>query len=83
MSVTVASAQEPPGPGRIAEVVGHHTTLRPFGADQLQGKCPFCGSPMLRIRPRHDTFHCFSCGEGGDAQAFVAKIERRGRPLQS
>ncbi len=27
------------------------------------------------MRPSHGTYHCFGCGEGGDAVAFVMKME--------
>ncbi|WP_103349906.1 CHC2 zinc finger domain-containing protein [Amycolatopsis sp. CA-128772] len=76
MDVTAVSAPEPepPGTGRIADLVAAYTPLSPLGKQQLRGNCPFCRSPMFRVRPRHNTFHCFSCGAGGDARMFAAKI---------
>ncbi|MGP4021259.1 CHC2 zinc finger domain-containing protein [Saccharopolyspora sp. 5N708] len=59
----------------MVEVVAQYTTLRQLGETQLQGACPFCGSTAFRVRPIHDTFHCYRCGEGGDVTMFTAKIE--------
>lgn len=65
-----------PGPGEqgIVEIVGRYTTLQPFGETQLRGDCPFCRSSALRVWPTFGTFHCFCCGDGGDAAAFAVKI---------
>ncbi len=62
---------------RIDEVVGDYVALRPAGAGSLKGLCPFHDekSPSFNVRPSHGTFHCFGCAEGGDAIAFIQKIE--------
>jgi DNA primase len=62
---------------RIDEVVGEYVALRRAGAGSLKGLCPFHDekSPSFNVRPSHGTFHCFGCGEGGDAVAFIMKIE--------
>ena len=62
---------------RIDEVVGDYVQLRRAGADSLKGLCPFHDekSPSFHVRPNHGHFHCFGCGEGGDAYAFIQKIE--------
>jgi DNA primase len=62
---------------RIDEVVGEYVALRRAGAGSLKGLCPFHEekSPSLNVRPTVGTFHCFGCGEGGDAVAFIMKIE--------
>jgi DNA primase len=73
MSMTAVGGQEP-DPQDIGQVVGRHTALRPHGVDQLRGDCPFCGSPAFRVRPDHNTFHCFGCGEAGDPQTFLTRI---------
>lgn len=78
MARTPLPAPEPSGPLGIAELVGRHTTLRPGGQGQLRGACPFCGSPAFVVRPEYGTFHCFGCGDGGNARAFTAKVERSG-----
>lgn len=76
MRVILASDAQPPEGDGIATVVARHTVLQPIGADRwvLCGVCPFCRSRAFRVRPHHETFHCFSCGEGGDVPAFLAKI---------
>jgi DNA primase len=62
---------------RIEDVVGDYVQLRRAGADSLKGLCPFHDekSPSFHVRPNHGHFHCFGCGEGGDAYAFLQKIE--------
>ena len=62
---------------RIDEVIGEYVALRRAGAGSLKGLCPFHDekTPSFNVRPAHGTFHCFGCGEGGDAVAFVMKIE--------
>ncbi len=62
---------------RIDEVIGEYVALRRAGAGSLKGLCPFHDekSPSFNVRASHNTFHCFGCGEGGDAIAFVMKIE--------
>jgi DNA primase len=65
---------------RIDEVIGEYVALRRAGAGALKGLCPFHDekSPSFNVRPSHGTFHCFGCGEGGDAVAFIMKIEHVG-----
>jgi DNA primase len=62
---------------RIDEVVSAHVTLRSAGAGSLKGLCPFHDekSPSFNVRPAVGTYHCFGSGEGGDAVAFLMKIE--------
>src|SRR5215468_6224779 len=62
---------------RIDEVIGEYVALRRAGAGSVKGLCPFHDekTPSLNVRPSHGTFHCFGCGEGGDAIAFVMEIE--------
>jgi DNA primase len=62
---------------RIDELIGEYVALRRAGAGSLKGLCPFHDekSPSMNVRPSIGTFHCFGCGEGGDAFAFVQKIE--------
>ncbi len=62
---------------QIEDVVGDYVQLRRAGADSMKGLCPFHDekSPSFHVRPNHGHFHCFGCGEGGDAYAFIQKIE--------
>jgi DNA primase len=62
---------------RIEEVVGEYVALRRAGAGSLKGLCPFHEekTPSFTVRPSHNTFHCFGCGEGGSVFDFIMKIE--------
>jgi DNA primase len=62
---------------RVDEVIGEYVALRRAGAGSLKGLCPFHEekSPSFNVRPSHGTFHCFGCGEGGDAIAFLMKMD--------
>ncbi len=62
---------------RIDEVVGEHVTLRPAGVGSLKGLCPFHDerSPSFHVRPQVGRYHCFGCGEGGDAFEFLQKVD--------
>ena len=65
---------------RIDEVIGEYVALRRAGAGSLKGLCPFHDekTPSFNVRASHGTFHCFGCGEGGDAVAFIMKMEHVG-----
>lgn len=62
---------------RIEDVVAGYVALRPGGVDSQQGLCPFHDekTPSFHVRPSVGRWHCFGCGEGGDAFSFVEKIE--------
>ena len=62
---------------RIDEVVEQYVTLRNAGGGSRKGLCPFHDekTPSFNVSSARGTFHCFGCGEGGDAIAFVQKIE--------
>jgi hypothetical protein len=79
MTSTAVSTPEPapPGVGGIVALVEQYVRLTPLGDHQLRGDCPFCRSRMFRVRPVHNTFHCFACGEGCDPRAFAAKVGHR------
>jgi DNA primase len=61
----------------IEEIVGSHVALRPAGPGKLKGLCPFHDekTPSFNVNASIGYFHCFGCGEGGDAIGFVQKIE--------
>ncbi len=62
---------------RIDEVVGEHVTLKPAGLGSLKGLCPFHDerTPSFQVRPQVGFYHCFGCGEGGDAIKFLMTLE--------
>src|SRR4051812_19531312 len=60
----------------ILPVVEDYVQLRKAGGT-YKGLCPFHQerTPSFIVTPARGTFKCFGCGEGGDAIAFVQKIE--------
>jgi DNA primase len=62
----------------IADVVAAHLQLRPAGPNRVKGLCPFHDekTPSFSVNTALGFFHCFGCGEHGDAFAFVQKIEQ-------
>ena len=61
----------------IADVVGDYLTLKSAGVGSMKGLCPFHDerSPSFHVRPQAGFYHCFGCGEGGDAYSFLQKID--------
>ncbi|WP_124054980.1 DNA primase [Arcanobacterium ihumii] len=62
---------------RIEDVISEYITLKSAGTGSLKGLCPFHDekTPSFNVRPHVGRWHCFGCGEGGDAISFVEKIE--------
>lgn len=62
---------------RLDEIVSEYVTLRGAGVGTLKGLCPFHDekTPSFTVRPQVGAWHCFGCGEGGDAISFVQQIE--------
>ncbi|HEY5426284.1 MAG TPA: DNA primase, partial [Candidatus Tumulicola sp.] len=60
----------------IANLIGQYVQLKKRGND-LIGLCPFHGekTPSFHVHPDRGFFKCFGCGAGGDAIAFVQKLE--------
>jgi DNA primase len=60
----------------IVDLIGSHVQLRRSGSG-FQGLCPFHNekSPSFNVNPARQFFHCFGCGKGGDAIAFVRDFE--------
>ena len=61
----------------IVELIGGHLPLRAAGRT-YKALCPFHTekTPSFVVNPERQIFHCFGCGEGGDAIAFLVKHER-------
>jgi DNA primase len=59
----------------IDAVVGEYVQLRNAGGGALKGICPFHDEKSPSFNVSNGLWHCFGCGEGGDAIAFVQKIE--------
>ena len=61
----------------ISEIIGRYTDLKKRGARELVGLCCFHNerSPSLEVNDDKGTYHCFGCGEAGDAISFLIKRE--------
>lgn len=65
----------------IVGVVSDYVTLKKAGRNFV-GLCPFHAekTPSFSVNAEKQIFHCFGCGVGGSAFAFVQKIEGVGFP---
>ena len=65
---------------RIDEVISNQVALINAGAGQLKGLCPFHDekTPSFTVRPSIGRYHCFGCGEYGDAISFVEQTQALG-----
>ncbi|HKU82263.1 MAG TPA: DNA primase [Candidatus Tumulicola sp.] len=60
----------------IGNLIGTYVPLKKRGND-LVGLCPFHAekTPSFHVHPDRGFFKCFGCGAGGDAIAFVQRVE--------
>lgn len=60
----------------MVELVGSRTELRRAGG-RMVGLCPFHDerTPSFSVNVDQKLYHCFGCGEGGDAIGFVQQTE--------
>ena len=65
----------------IVDLIGRHVKLRRAGSD-WKGLCPFHNekTPSFSVSQAKGRFHCFGCGENGDAISFVQKFENTSFP---
>ncbi|RWR25545.1 DNA primase [Agrococcus lahaulensis] len=61
----------------IVDVVAEHVTLKTAGVGSMKGLCPFHDerTPSFHVRPAVGRYHCFGCGEDGDAFQFVMAMD--------
>ena len=60
----------------IVDLISSYIEVKRAGS-AFKALCPFHNekSPSFNITPARQTFHCFGCGKGGDAIAFVREYE--------
>src|SRR5918997_2735020 len=60
----------------MVELVGARSDLRRAGT-RWMGLCPFHDerTPSFSVNAEHKLYHCFGCGESGDAIKFVEQTE--------
>jgi DNA primase len=65
----------------IVELISSYLPLKPAGRS-YKALCPFHSekTPSFIVTPGRQIFHCFGCGEGGDAIGFVMRLERLSFP---
>ena len=65
----------------IVKVVSDYVPLKKAGANYV-GLCPFHNekTPSMTVSESKQFFHCFGCGEGGDAVTFIMKRENLAFP---
>ncbi|WP_352419869.1 DNA primase [Proteiniborus sp.] len=58
----------------IVDVISQYITLKRTGSNYI-GLCPFHNekTPSFTVSPSKQMYHCFGCGEGGDAISFIMK----------
>ncbi|MDD4202485.1 MAG: DNA primase [Candidatus Omnitrophica bacterium] len=61
----------------IVEVISSRVKLKKTGRN-FKGNCPFHNekTPSFVVSPDKQIFHCFGCGEGGNAISFLTKYEK-------
>ncbi|NML46095.1 DNA primase [Ramlibacter sp. G-1-2-2] len=65
----------------VVEIVGRYVQLKKTGAN-FQGLCPFHAekSPSFTVSPTKQFYHCFGCGQNGNAIRFLMEHAGMGFP---
>jgi len=65
----------------IVQLIGSYLPLKSVGRSH-KALCPFHTekTPSFIVNPERQIFHCFGCGEGGDAIGFLMRQERLSFP---
>ncbi len=65
----------------IVQIISDYVELKQSGNNYL-GLCPFHNekTPSFTVSAQKGIFHCFGCGEGGDAISFIMKKESLSYP---
>lgn len=66
----------------LSDIVGRKVSLKRRSGSEYAGLCPFHNekTPSFTVNDKKGFFHCFGCGEHGDAISFVTKTEGLGFP---
>src|SRR5205085_12466149 len=61
----------------LSDVVGRKVALKRRSGAEYAGLCPFHNekTPSFTVNDKKGFYHCFGCGEHGDAVGFVLKTE--------
>lgn len=62
----------------IVDIISDHVALKKSG-NNWKGLCPFHQekTPSFMVNPQKGIFKCFGCGAGGDALAFLQRINNQ------
>lgn len=74
--ISQETIQELKDHGRLSELIGEYVELKKRGSAVL-GLCPFHAekSPSFSVSDERGFFHCFGCGESGNAITFLMKLQ--------
>jgi len=61
----------------MSDIVGRKVSLKRRSGSEYAGLCPFHNekTPSFTVNDKKGFYHCFGCGEHGDAVGFVMKTE--------
>ncbi|CAN5848738.1 DNA primase [soil metagenome] len=61
----------------MSDIVGRKVSLKRKSGSEYSGLCPFHNekTPSFTVNDKKGFYHCFGCGEHGDAVGFVMKTE--------